>query len=92
MGHDIPLVSQNVDFRLTLALNPVISLSHQALLILDAQAHRRDNAAQEQEQDKISEHDTVSWPVIGRILLPEDIAADDAVDVTPAIKSLSGHD
>lgn len=84
-GYNIPLVSHDIDLRFTLTLHPMITLPALALLVLNAKTNGRQDASSEQEEHEIREDDTMARAIVGCVLLAIDIAAYDAIQVSPAV-------
>ena len=85
---NLPLISHKIQFRFTLSFSPLISSATLSLLVLSSKAKGREDATTEQEKYQVSQDNTVAEMIFGRVLLAIDIAADDAVQVSPSLENI----
>jgi hypothetical protein len=81
---NLPLISKRVHLCRSLALNPMISLATEALLVLCSQRESRKDAASEQEYYEVAENDSMPRSVPRSVSLPVNITRDDTVQIAPA--------
>lgn len=73
-----PIVAHDPDLLLRLPLQHVVPRARQPLLVLALQHEVHEDAAAEQADDLVGEHDAVARPVARLLFGEEDVAGDDA--------------
>lgn len=80
----LPLIAQQVDLRLALALDPDIPLPSSPLAILCLQSEMGSNTTTKQKERQVSQHDSMAELVSRSILRAVDVARHNAVQIAPA--------
>lgn len=78
------LVSQHSNLSIVLALDPVIALALSSLLVLGLEQKVCHQAAAEQEEGQVCQHNSMAKVVFWLILSSVDVRADHALKVSPA--------
>lgn len=81
---NIPLVTQQLDLRVALTLDPVVTLTKKPQFILSSEEELLQQTATEQEHTQVSQDRAMTWKEARRVFGTVNIAAHHSVEISPA--------